>query len=108
MTDTAHTPTPWKLMKNGRIAGPHIQLARGYQDVLGMITMNGDHQNMRANAAFIVKAVNAHDVLVEALNYARSELEAYELAATGEGYNNLAINSALELAEHSEPMERGE
>jgi hypothetical protein len=106
MTDATHTPTPWALNLNWvghvyDVAGPD------YQPIC-MVALDEHHHDVRlANAAFIVKAVNAHEALVEALEDARLELEAYELAATGEGYNNLAINFALELAEHSEPMERG-
>lgn len=62
-----HTPTPWKAGK-----GPN-----GEVEVWGRMRMNAspilmslgvmEHDPREANAAFIVKAVNAHDALVEAL-----------------------------------------
>jgi hypothetical protein len=66
-----HTPTPWAADPDDRegyewnvhiveAARPHMRIA---------FTSNGP--DSEANAAFIVKAVNAHDGLVEALEFIR-------------------------------------
>lgn len=56
-----HTPTPWKLENSSTVIVPDGAggtIAEVYGD---------DVKEQKANAAFIVKAVNAHDVLVTAL-----------------------------------------
>jgi hypothetical protein len=52
-----------------------------------------------ANAAFIVRAVNAHDDLVSALKSARTQLEIAEQIISGESFNDTQINSAIAKAE---------
>jgi hypothetical protein len=54
----AHTPTPWRIGIAGRVLGG---------DGLSVVSFN-----RKANAAFIVRAVNAHDDLVAALRKARN------------------------------------
>ena len=63
MKNTQHTPTPYYATKQGR--GIHIQSAKINEDnyvceVYGTL-------NDKANAEHIVKCVNSHDALVEAL-----------------------------------------
>ena len=73
MTD--HTPTPWKALDqyimddNGAvpIASGHIEWATG--------THGTHHDTAKANAAFIVRAVNAHDDLVSTSNALITGLE---------------------------------
>ena len=58
MTNAKHTPTPW-FYSNGEvydIKDNQICLVSYYQD-----------GRVKANAAFIVRACNSHDALVEAL-----------------------------------------
>lgn len=68
-----HTPTPWTCKflfqgshtpKRADIKGPpgHREVAAVYWHVV-----DSDHETAMANAEFIVRAVNAHDALVEAL-----------------------------------------
>ena len=65
--ETKHTPTPWKsnsmeIFTDAGKTSKRIAFATGYAQ--------GDQNTLdeiRANAAFIVKAVNMHDELVEAL-----------------------------------------
>lgn len=70
-----HTPTPWKLEGNLEISGPpeadiydyrFIALADSQFDQKADKTPEQE-QTDRANAAFIVRAVNAHEELLEAL-----------------------------------------
>lgn len=63
-----HTPLPWKVGPNNEIR------AGGRYNVCPTVTAGGSAKGMldereviRANAAFIVKAVNNHDALVRAL-----------------------------------------
>lgn len=87
----AHSPTPWTSGSSAIFAG---------KKCIGVTDCDSSTPNVeRANAAFIVRAVNAHDDLVAALKAAKSELEAYEQAATGETYNSTQINAALAKAE---------
>lgn len=64
MSSSERTPLPWVATDHG-----HATTIRADQHSMGKpiaeIWDNGD--NRSANAAFIVKAVNAHDKLVEAL-----------------------------------------
>jgi len=56
-----HTPTPWKVYLYGG-----VQI--GQEDTGDAVcSMWGDKQEGEANAAHIVKCVNMHDELVEAL-----------------------------------------
>jgi hypothetical protein len=74
MSETKHTPTPWKSFVNLRCATPlkgcYINAcgenAARIADVLSQCGV-GTQEECEANAAFIVRAVNSHDALVEAL-----------------------------------------
>lgn len=79
-----HTPTPWEL-KPEEIDKPYIRirgtaLGRRYKiaNVL-MPVYKGSHEyeieETRANAAFIVRAVNAHDELVRKIKELINRLE---------------------------------
>lgn len=79
---TPHTPTPWEAWPDGpenrlgyRIAqpGPNVVLARVDWKAL----------NKEANAAFIIRAVNNHDALVEALRELLGGIEAEDNGNTG-------------------------
>ena len=61
-----HTPTPWNL--NGR----HIDAEKGNKLIVSLRSEH-DAENL-ANAAFIVRACNSHDALVEALENAKAEI----------------------------------
>ena len=66
-----HTPTPWKLEYDGSIRrqSDNVLLMR-------LPPSNADlsHEQNKANAAFIVRAVNAHEALIEALDYCLDRL----------------------------------
>lgn len=60
--ETKHTPTPWQIdvKGEGAITGKDGQL-------IGRLNNTERNEERDANAAFIVRCVNAHDELVEAL-----------------------------------------
>lgn len=71
-TQTAHTPTPWHVATNpggpgDQPAFPSVRDSSGLKDGEDIICMPlGDSDTVKANAAFIVRAVNAHDDLLAA------------------------------------------
>lgn len=73
MAKTEHTPTPWRIEAVARgafsiLAGNQpTAIAETYEPNQSMRVWTGA-DDPRANAAFIVRAVNAHDALVEALS----------------------------------------
>lgn len=68
MADTAHTPTPWK------VADEYI-FDRHRNEIATTTTSGLSFEEDEANAAHIVKCVNAHDDLVEALETLRSDCQ---------------------------------
>ena len=73
-----HTPTPWSVPKTDTVAV--VAEGNDYERRRRVVTraLYKPHQRARAeaNAAFIVKAVNAHDKLVSALESAYRLLQA--------------------------------
>lgn len=78
---TEHTPTPWRLCTTGNL-GSAIEAPSGkkysnlddgyrivasYQECTASELFLEQEANRRANGAFIVKAVNNHEALAEAL-----------------------------------------
>jgi len=69
-----HTPTPWSMGKGYKspvCCLSSIVSDKGNQDEFIVAYVNGGHDTVSecgANSAFIVRAVNAHDALVEALD----------------------------------------
>lgn len=61
-----HTPTPWKRSENnwGRVNIHNFPNGGGTNIIADLV---GNAEEMDANSAFIVRAVNSHDDLVEAL-----------------------------------------
>ena len=68
MSAAKHTPTPWKApLGRGKTPRFHIQTTAGYQIASTPELKHGlfaDNEAHEANAAHIVKCVNAHDGLV--------------------------------------------
>ena len=80
-----HTPTPWKVYLYGG-----VQI--GQEDTgEAVCSMWGDKQEGEANAAHIVKCVNMHDELVEALEDA---IQLLQMA----GYSTVEHRAALAKA----------
>lgn len=114
-----HTPTPWRVEENTDLiwgccnADDTSSYGMGYPIISGFASFGGwadgrpDYNEKEANAAFIVRAVNAHDDLVDALRLAERELAAVENGSTGGIPNSVIalIPEALEairaaLAKH--------
>lgn len=79
--ETKHTPTPWDYGYQGGKYGKGELLITGdkgeeYSALVGQIHTI-DPKEAEANAAFIVRACNAHDELVAALECAAESIEAF-------------------------------
>lgn len=68
MSEQKYTPTPWHMNDEDCIVGPD---AAG---VARILLARGNSAIADANSAFIVRAVNAHEALVEAINLIAQEL----------------------------------
>src|ERR1700735_2276674 len=67
-----HTPTPWIL------DGEHLRtIVRGAESTIIAVRHRLPAVTHAANAAFIVRAVNAHDDLVAALKETKASLSEY-------------------------------
>lgn len=78
--ETKHTATPWEVLpERGSydINGAINPVMVGVRHTVGQenIANCADHPNAKANAAHIVKCVNAHDDLVEALEQTKRFIE---------------------------------
>jgi hypothetical protein len=89
-----HTPGPWTVFSDSRYSSCLAEV--------GHLIVSAPHEVHEwqsddvtaANARLIASA----PCLLEALIYAREQLEAYEHDASGETYNNLKINAAIAKA----------
>jgi len=68
-----HTPTPFKALKTKYKDGPVYWIKSG--DIFVGKVYSHDGQPAGENAAFIVRAVNAHEKLVELLKWVTEEFE---------------------------------
>lgn len=101
MSNTKHTPTSWRVGVNQH-GGAHVVSAAGVDSELICEMPGGGNCGMQlndlgkecslANAARIVKCVNAHDELVEALRTLRAEVADMESRAgwAGNGGRQMA------------------
>ena len=80
MTNTQHTPTPWLVVPE-KLGSYQIRTVDDDVTIAGTFGYGADDRKDQeaANAAFIVRAVNSHDALIEALSYLEKEMA--ELAA---------------------------
>lgn len=82
MTQSKHTPIPWKAVEGHDII--FVEANDAIHSPLNVIAKLGDHtydrENAIANAAFIVKAVNCHEQAFEILDILedRFDKEIYE------------------------------
>ena len=83
MTDAGHTETPWQ--QGEKLGGNPLEIWSASGKHVVQVTKSPfgpypDGPEVLHNAAFIVRAVNAHDDLVAALKEARVEVEASKTA----------------------------
>lgn len=91
MSTENSTPRPWKIDKWGTIRGPDCATIR----VVGLALATGnvrDDDPAYANAALIVRAVNAHDALVRALDAVISAIDADEAIMQIDGEDSPLID----------------
>lgn len=82
---TKHTPMPWKIGDRS----PYVEIWGPMRMNHHPILASMEHEPREENAALIIKAVNNHDALVEALHEARMALfkiRACSIAGCEEGY----------------------
>ena len=94
MTKSAHTPTPWTNNGQSIIVssdGDICQLFYTHKDGI-----DDQFPNAKANAAFIVRAVNSHEALVEALELIMKNSTNFRLHAPA--YMIDKVEAALKLA----------
>jgi hypothetical protein len=73
MSETKHTPGPWKAGRFNTNPAAPIQIYGPDRDpIVTTAHCYGDHD---ANAAFIVRACNSHDALVAALEHIVESIE---------------------------------
>ena len=87
MADTKHTPLNW--VQNGN---------NGIHTEQGNCIATTDGENRKANAELIVKAVNSHGRLIEALKLARKQMLKGEITVdNADAYNT--IDNAIKDSE---------
>lgn len=105
--ETSHTPTPWELGADGRgIMADNQKLILHVKNTGPEHAGKPGHVSVReslANAAFIVRAVNSHDELLEAAKNARNVLAALAVGdlkqVRADSSALLALRSAIAKAE---------
>lgn len=93
-----HTPAPWHY---GHVGTDALWIGPGYnQTPVAHVDHDMEYarDNSRANAAFIVRAVNAHDDLVEALRAARQYLEGGNPLHASGGHRNTDLRDLIDAA----------
>lgn len=68
MTNTKHSPTPWKIENDGK----SISQEGSGNEFISQVNSGFGAEKQKANASFIVTAVNSHYGLLEALKNIRS------------------------------------
>ena len=94
-----HTPTPWTVYDAADAYYPGIDAARRTVVVFGSADeecgVRGDTpEEAEANARFIVRAVNSHDEMLEALTLARTFMVDFEGLPETDAHNPLRIVDA--------------
>lgn len=99
-----HTPTPWEAGETGHGSPYAVYSDDATGSIIAMCQhtyVNRSHEQMIANVAFIVRAVNNHDALVKAIRDACDLLaeRTYGGNARSPGHNaRLLLEAALQEA----------
>ena len=101
-----HTPTPW-MASEGQLYN-YDNISKDSGKTLAYIPYyDEENERDRANAAFIVQAVNSHDALVEALTVIMSEID--EQQKCGGGYSiDTHLLETLDKARAALALAKGE
>lgn len=95
MTKSAHTPAPWRTDVALIYGADNHEIA----DCRSRCRQTANPELIEADAAFIVRAVNAHDALVEALDMCLADLQV--LAPKDRTAGQIKGEAALSLAKDS-------
>lgn len=99
MSEVKHTPTPWEAqpIDADKSAGGDIGAACIVGSNLGGLVAaalpwpteidSGDFSRVKANAAFVVRAINSHEPMLKALKEARAMLQVVSLDDADEDYS---------------------
>lgn len=69
MPETEHSPIPWQISGHGYVVAECIPVCGQALAIRAADERHGMQNEAIANAAFIVKAVNSHDRLIQALQF---------------------------------------
>lgn len=60
-----HTPTPWKVRQDDQ----QLLITGDYETIIARLDIwkNEGKKQMEANAAFVIRAVNSHEALIESI-----------------------------------------
>lgn len=103
-----HTPTPWTLELEDTTYSNCFEVQAEGKTIAHVESWNGEdndaQEEAEANAAFIVRAVNAHDNLVEALKNLRGNIDVSTINTSAKAtakWGELIVRAeaALKLAE---------
>ena len=107
-TKQAHTPTPWKAVEsstNGEPDGGTLWLVTEDDETVANLSRIGAKafEVQRANAAFIVKAVNCHEEFLAALKLSAAELKYFhEESGDCDHHVDVCVCSIINAREHVE------
>ena len=80
--EVGHTATPWTIIPEKTREIDWLWVMHEQTRICRVVLYHGEKEEQRANAAFIVNAVNSHDSLVKALEKTTDWIVA--LAASGD------------------------
>ncbi len=105
MTKSKHTPTPWtldthKYTDDGNKCRTFVIHGKDYAigRIQGPFAVIGKDAEKEANAAFIVRACNAHDELVRALETAETYFNEYAAETPASAHTLHHVRAALAKA----------
>lgn len=71
-----HTPTPWNIAPGRNAADNTIEIREGLYSAVAYVAPRPHYaDNQEANAAFIIRAVNSHEELLDSLHYIKELAE---------------------------------
>lgn len=102
-----HTPTPWQTDESHFFDdGMQHYQDLDYLEIVGsgtvalVLDLHSNHEDTKANAAHIVKCVNMHDELVEALEYITKSFPVSEFGDVKKHFSKLNALATASKALH--------
>lgn len=107
MTIHTHTPTPWTYIASNCSNFVHIETDTDHSTIATLA--KGTKSQKEANAAFIVRACNAHELLVEALKLHLAFLDSLPEGWLGKTTGDVGLlNDAYIASSKALKLARGE